>query len=245
MSQNFVIIVFTTYSHGGPQTSSTIHRGNDELWLQYDKGGGGASTDIDGCTSMTVKSPCEAEYTVSAAAAVLATWMRHLLEEITRICVPRPIIIMDNTTAIALAKNPILHDLSKAPLHQGGCRARRCRSRAHRHQRGVSRQTDECVGNQAFSCALGEDRSHRWPNIFSIKRKIPPVSFIQNRVHNLAFITGFTPRRWLNPQSSLILRIKTFTTCLLLITLEAFPLQLRFSGLAYYILYSQINIYGL
>jgi hypothetical protein len=101
---------------------------------------------------------------------------------------------------------------------------------------------------------LGTKRFHAlWEKIgvirgltfFPIKGKIPPVSFIQNRVHNLAFITGFTPRRWLNPQSSLILRIKTFTTCLLLITLEAFPLQLRFSGLAYYILYSQINIYGL
>jgi hypothetical protein len=101
---------------------------------------------------------------------------------------------------------------------------------------------------------LGTKRFHAlWEKIgvirgltfFPIKGKIPPVSFIQNRVHNLAFITGFTLRRWLNPQSSLILRIKTFTTCLLLITLEAFPLQLRFSGLAYYILYSQINIYGL
>jgi serine/threonine-protein kinase RIO1 len=59
------------------------------------------------------KSLCEAKYMVSAAAAAQVTWLRRLLEEMTGINVPRPIVRMDNTTAIALAKNPTLHDRSK------------------------------------------------------------------------------------------------------------------------------------
>jgi hypothetical protein len=59
------------------------------------------------------KSSCEAEYMASAAVAAQGTWLQRLLEEVTGIRVPRPIIRMDNTTAIALAKNPILHDRSK------------------------------------------------------------------------------------------------------------------------------------
>jgi hypothetical protein len=59
------------------------------------------------------KSLCEAEYMASAAAAAQVTWLRRLLEEMTGINVPRPIVRMDNTTAIALAKNPTLHDRSK------------------------------------------------------------------------------------------------------------------------------------
>jgi hypothetical protein len=59
------------------------------------------------------KSSCEVGYMVSVAMAAQATWLRRLLEEMTCISVPRPIIRMDNTTAIALAKNPILHDRSK------------------------------------------------------------------------------------------------------------------------------------
>jgi hypothetical protein len=49
----------------------------------------------------------------SATAAAHATWLRCRLEEMTGISVPRPTSKMDNTTAIALAKNPILHDRSK------------------------------------------------------------------------------------------------------------------------------------
>jgi hypothetical protein len=59
------------------------------------------------------KSSCEAEYMASVAAAAQAIWLCHLLEKMTGISVPRPIIRMDNTTAIALAKNHILHDRSK------------------------------------------------------------------------------------------------------------------------------------
>jgi hypothetical protein len=59
------------------------------------------------------KSSFKAEYMASATAAAQATWLRRLLEEMTGISVPRPIIRMDNTTSIALAKNPILYDRSK------------------------------------------------------------------------------------------------------------------------------------
>jgi hypothetical protein len=59
------------------------------------------------------KSSCEAEYMASAAVDAQVTWLRRLLEEVTAISVPRPVIRMDNTTMIALAKNPILHDRSK------------------------------------------------------------------------------------------------------------------------------------
>jgi hypothetical protein len=59
------------------------------------------------------KSSCEAEYMASAAAATQVTWLWRLLEEVTTISVPRPVIRMDNTMVITLAKNPILHDRSK------------------------------------------------------------------------------------------------------------------------------------
>jgi hypothetical protein len=92
------------------------------------------AADVDGCRSTTgvlfflgnnpvtwlskkqtvvAKSSCEAEYTTSVVAAAQRMWLQHLLEEVTGISVPRPIIRMDNTAAIALAKNPILHDRSK------------------------------------------------------------------------------------------------------------------------------------
>jgi hypothetical protein len=47
------------------------------------------------------------------SAAAQATWLRSLLEEMTDVSVPRSTINMDNMAAIALAKNPILHDHSK------------------------------------------------------------------------------------------------------------------------------------
>jgi hypothetical protein len=61
---------------------------------------------------VVVKSSCEAEYMASAA-ATQATWLRRLLEKMTGVTVPKPTIKMDNMAAIALAKNPILHDHSK------------------------------------------------------------------------------------------------------------------------------------
>jgi hypothetical protein len=62
---------------------------------------------------LVAKSSCEAEYMVSAAATSQAVWLRRVLEEETCTKVPVPTIKMDSTAAIALAKNPILHDLSK------------------------------------------------------------------------------------------------------------------------------------
>jgi hypothetical protein len=54
----------------------------------------------------------EAEYMV-AATSRQAVWLQRLVDEVTGIKVPAPVIRMDNTAAIALAKNPVLHDRSK------------------------------------------------------------------------------------------------------------------------------------
>ncbi|WVZ94772.1 hypothetical protein U9M48_040631 [Paspalum notatum var. saurae] len=58
-------------------------------------------------------SSCEAEFIAGAAAACQAVWLRRLLEDITGAKVPAPILKMDNQSAIALSKNPVLHDRSK------------------------------------------------------------------------------------------------------------------------------------
>ena len=62
---------------------------------------------------VVAQSSCEAEYMAAAAAACQAVWLRRVLEEITGIRVAAPIIKVDNQAAIALAKNPVLHDRSK------------------------------------------------------------------------------------------------------------------------------------
>jgi hypothetical protein len=49
----------------------------------------------------------------SAAATSQVLWLRHVLEEVTGIDVSVPTIKMDNSTAIGLAKTPVLHDRSK------------------------------------------------------------------------------------------------------------------------------------
>jgi hypothetical protein len=49
----------------------------------------------------------------SAATTAQAVWLQKLLEEVVGIPAKPTIILMDNTTAIALAKNPIHHDQSK------------------------------------------------------------------------------------------------------------------------------------
>ena len=58
-------------------------------------------------------SSCEAEYMASAAAAAQAVWLQKLLEEVVGIPAKPTIILMDNTTAIASAKNPVHYDRSK------------------------------------------------------------------------------------------------------------------------------------
>jgi hypothetical protein len=74
--------------------------GNPVIWLSQKQ-------------KAVAKSSCEAEYMASAAAASQAMWLCRVLEEVTGIIVPVPTIKMDNTAAIALAKNPVLHDRSK------------------------------------------------------------------------------------------------------------------------------------
>jgi hypothetical protein len=59
------------------------------------------------------KSSCEAEYMTSTAVASQAVWLRRVLEEVIGIAVPVPTIRMDNTAAITLAKNHVLHDRNK------------------------------------------------------------------------------------------------------------------------------------
>ncbi|WVZ92767.1 hypothetical protein U9M48_038809 [Paspalum notatum var. saurae] len=59
-------------------------------------------------------SSCEAEFIAGAAAACQATWLARLLEDVTGVKSEPPQLRMDNNmAAIALCKNPVLHDRSK------------------------------------------------------------------------------------------------------------------------------------
>jgi hypothetical protein len=58
-------------------------------------------------------SSCEAEYITSTGATCQAVWLHRLLEEMVGVKVSPPRIKMDNMSAIALSKNPILRDRSK------------------------------------------------------------------------------------------------------------------------------------
>jgi hypothetical protein len=58
-------------------------------------------------------SSCEAEYIAGAAAACQGVWLRRLLEDMVGTDVSPPQLKMDNQSAIALSKNPVLHDRSK------------------------------------------------------------------------------------------------------------------------------------
>ncbi|CAA0827649.1 cysteine-rich RLK (RECEPTOR-like protein kinase) 8 [Striga hermonthica] len=58
-------------------------------------------------------STCEAEYVAAATAACQAVWLRRLLGELTGEEARPPTLMVDNQPAIALAKNPVLHDRSK------------------------------------------------------------------------------------------------------------------------------------
>jgi hypothetical protein len=58
-------------------------------------------------------STCEAKYMAGAAGACQAVWLRRLLSDIAGENVQQPILKMDNQSAIALSKNPVLHDRSK------------------------------------------------------------------------------------------------------------------------------------
>lgn len=58
-------------------------------------------------------SSCEAEYIAGAAAACQGVWLRRLLQDVVGVSGPPPQLKMDNQSAIALSKNPVLHDRSK------------------------------------------------------------------------------------------------------------------------------------
>ena len=58
-------------------------------------------------------STCEAEYVATATAACQVVWLRRLLGELTSVEAHPPALMVDNQPAIALTKNPVLHDWSK------------------------------------------------------------------------------------------------------------------------------------
>ena len=62
---------------------------------------------------MVALSTCEAEYVAAATAACQVVWLQRLLSELTGSKAQAPALKMDNQPAIALAKNPVLHDRSK------------------------------------------------------------------------------------------------------------------------------------
>ena len=62
---------------------------------------------------MVALSTCEAEYVAAATTACQVVWLWRLLGELTGAKVQPPTLKVDNRPAIALAKNPVLHDRSK------------------------------------------------------------------------------------------------------------------------------------
>ena len=56
---------------------------------------------------------CEIEYVATTTAACQAAWLHRLLGELTGVECHPPALMVDNQPAIALAKNPVLHDWSK------------------------------------------------------------------------------------------------------------------------------------
>jgi hypothetical protein len=62
---------------------------------------------------VVVLSSCEAEYMARVAGACQVVWLRRLLGEFGAMNIQQPTLKMDNQSAIALSKNPVLHDRSK------------------------------------------------------------------------------------------------------------------------------------
>ncbi|XP_039855101.1 secreted RxLR effector protein 161-like [Panicum virgatum] len=58
-------------------------------------------------------STCEAEYIAAATACCQGVWLSRLLQEVMEEKPCTPVLMVHNNSAIALAKNPILHDRSK------------------------------------------------------------------------------------------------------------------------------------
>ena len=53
---------------------------------------------------------CEAKYVATTTAACQVVWLRWLLGELTGVEAHPPALMVDNQPAIALAKNPVLHE---------------------------------------------------------------------------------------------------------------------------------------
>jgi hypothetical protein len=58
-------------------------------------------------------SSCEAEYIAASTATCQGVWLAGLLGEILEADVARPVIRIDNKSAISLVRNPVHHDRSK------------------------------------------------------------------------------------------------------------------------------------
>jgi hypothetical protein len=57
-------------------------------------------------------SSCEAEYIAGATAAWQGVWLSRLLADLVNAKVVAPLLYIDNKSALALARNPVLHDRS-------------------------------------------------------------------------------------------------------------------------------------
>jgi len=76
---------------------------------------------LDGCPiswqsqkqRVVALSTCEAEYIAAATACCQGVWLSRLLQEVIKEKPCTPALMVDNKSAIALAKNPVLHDRSK------------------------------------------------------------------------------------------------------------------------------------
>ena len=62
---------------------------------------------------MVALSTCEAEYIAAATGACQGVWLHRLLCELSREQLQAPTLMVDNKSAIALCKNPVLQDCSK------------------------------------------------------------------------------------------------------------------------------------
>jgi hypothetical protein len=58
-------------------------------------------------------STCQAEYIAGSASACQVVWLVRLMEDVIGVSPQPPLLKMDNMSAIALSKNPVLHDQSK------------------------------------------------------------------------------------------------------------------------------------
>jgi len=58
-------------------------------------------------------SSCEEEYIAGATAACQGVWLSRLLADLVNAKVIAPLLYIDNKSALALAKNPVLHERSK------------------------------------------------------------------------------------------------------------------------------------